>query len=583
MCQKSTDDQAVAPIPPAAHISERKTPADQLAAEAAVPAACSSTTSFSHRFLAEASKISTLAWPQGLNGITQFMPRLVMLAAVGHIDDGATYIGAAGIGSMFSNACHLMLIRSSTFGAAPLFSQAFGAGNHARIGYILQRVLLLHVLMALCISLPLTAAAGPLLAAFGQPAAIANNAQTFVWIRLLGMPGIVAFNDVQTFLSAQRCVRLPMAVAALASVLQVALLWALTRWLGFIGAPIAMSAVELLQGAALFAAAPWLLRKHKLRSWPAWRREARQACRGWAEIVAKGLPAAIMITAEWFGWECSLFVASGLCGSSAGSGGGGGGGGGGGSSLGGRQFSGRNDVAAVAAAPGDAQSCPAVEAIPICTTLFVLQFIIAFSPGLAANMIRVGNLLGEGRPSEARFCAGVAWCMQVAIQCVLVSVILTFREQIASLFVDDPQVHAHAVALMPITTVYSFFATLAPGWSQALLFGLGARLRVPAALNVVCFFGVGLPLGAALAYGEGLAERGIWMGLLLAMGLIVVGQYTYLARTTNWEQSARRARERALAKDSPEGAADSAARTAADESDGRGLAAADSAAAAVEM
>ena len=89
-----------------------------------------------------------------------------------------------------------------------------------------------------------------------------------------------------------------------------------------------------------------------------------------------------------------------------------------------------------------AESCPAVEAIPICTTLFVLQFIIAFSPGLAANSIRVGNLLGEGRPREARFCAGVAWCMQVGIQAVLVTTILTFRESIASLFVDDPEVRA---------------------------------------------------------------------------------------------------------------------------------------------
>ena len=126
----------------------------------------------------------------------------------------------------------------------------------------------------------------------------------------------------------------------------------------------------------------------------------------------------------------------------------------------------------------------------------------------------------------------------------------------------------------------SFFATLAPGWSQQLLFGLGARLRVPAALNVVAFFGVGLPVGAALAYGGGLAERGIWMGLLLAMQLVVVGQYTYLMRTTNWEQAARRARERALAKDKKP---DDANARAADESDGRGLAAADSAAAAVEM
>ena len=42
-----------------------------------------------------------------------------------------------------------------------------------------------------------------------------------------------------------------------------------------------------------------------------------------------------MITSEWFGWECTLFLASGLC-------------------IGGGV-------------------CAVVDAIPICTTIFVLQ------------------------------------------------------------------------------------------------------------------------------------------------------------------------------------------------------------------
>ena len=496
------------------------------------------------RILTEISTISHLAWPQSLNGVTSFMPRLFLLASVGHLENGAMLIGAAGIGSMFANACHLMLIRSSTMGAAPLFSQAFGAGNHTRIGHVLQRVLLLHALMVACISLPLTAAAGPLLAAFGQPLAIANYAQLFVWIRLLGLPGLVAFTDVQAFLNAQRCVRLPMVVGSSAAVIQCVLISLLTKRLGFVGAPIAMTVVELLQGLVLVGVTPALLRRHKLRSWPAWRREARQACRGWAEIISKGAPAAIMVTAEWFGWECTLFMASGLC-------------------------------------SDGADTCPAVEAIPICTTLFVLQFIIAFGPGVASNSIRVGNLLGEGRPDDARFCAGVAWGMQVSIQCSLVAFLLTFRTQIASLFVDDPEVLAHATSLMRLTTVYSFFATMAPGWSQQLLFGLGAKLTFPAAWNVVCFFVVGLPVGSFLGYSKGLAEEGIWMGLLLAMILIVIGQYAYLAVTTDWALASRKARERALVqgKGGAGAGAGWSSDLANDESDGRGLAMADSAAA----
>ena len=255
--------------------------------------------------LSETGTIFKLAWPQTITGLTGFAPRLLLLAAVGHLEDGAVLIGAAGIGSMYSNFAHLMLIKSTTFGTGPLFSQAFGAGNHHRIGLVLMRVLLLHAIMVLVLSLPLTALAGPMLATFGQPTSVAAHAQTFVWIRLLGLPGVISMVDVSAFLNAQRCVRLPMLVTIIGSLVQVGLVFGLTNRLGFVGAPLAMTLVELLQGGLIFAAAPWLLHARKLRSWPLWRREGRQALRGWAEIVSKGLPAAVMIMSEWFGWECT--------------------------------------------------------------------------------------------------------------------------------------------------------------------------------------------------------------------------------------------------------------------------------------
>ena len=149
-----------------------------------------------------------------------FSPRIFMLSAVGHLPNGAVLVGAAGIGSMYSNFAHLMLIRSSTFGASPLLSQAFGAGNHLRVGIVLTRILAIHAVMFFLLSLPLTAIAGPLLRAVGQPEVIAGNAQTFIWLRLLGLPAIALREDVTTFLNAQRCVRLPMVLNACASLLQ---------------------------------------------------------------------------------------------------------------------------------------------------------------------------------------------------------------------------------------------------------------------------------------------------------------------------------------------------------------------------
>ena len=116
--------------------------------------------------------------------------------------------------------------------------------------------------------------------------------------------------------------------------------------------------------------------------------------------------------------------------------------------------------------------------------------------------------------------------------------------------------------------------------SRQVLFGLGLPLHVPAVINLVAFACVGLPLGALLAYQGQMGTHGLWTGLLVAIGLVVLGQYAHLARTVDWHEAARAARERALAKDQAAARDGGAGGGAADESDGRGLAMADSAGAA---
>jgi Na+-driven multidrug efflux pump len=74
------------------------------------------------------------------------------------------------------------------------------------------------------------------------------NASLFAWVRLMGLPSSAFVNDLSTFLNAQRCTRTPMVANVLGSVAQVALALVLVDSLGFVGAPLAMSIVEILQG-----------------------------------------------------------------------------------------------------------------------------------------------------------------------------------------------------------------------------------------------------------------------------------------------------------------------------------------------
>lgn len=493
------------------------------------------------RFGDEARQLFRLAWPNSVSSVMGFSPRIGMLIAVGHLPNGAMLVGAAGAGSMYANFAHLMLIRSSVFGASPLLSQAHGAGNHVRVGVVLMRVLAFHAAMILLLSLPLTALVGPLLTACGQPAATVQHAQLFVWVRLLGLPGMTVTLDLTTFLNAQRCARLPMAVSTTGALLQVVLSFGLVRRLGFVGAPLAMTLGELIAALALLLAAPHALNRHRLRSWPRWRRDAREALRGWGEIRRQGGPAAVMVMSEWFGWEVTLFMAGGLC---------------------------------------DGESaCSVVDSIPICTTVFVCQFILNFGWGLAVSN-RVGNLLGEGSGQAARFSAGVAWVLAASCAACLGGVIVIMRRQIAAVFVDandagSAEVLEVTASLMPITTSYSILATLAAGWSQQVLFGLGARLHVPAALNFLAFYAFGIPGGALLCYRAELGVHGIWLGLVGAIMLVIIGQYTFLGCTVDWAAAAAAARKKALCQGP--GGEQQVGPAQSSVSDGQGLASADGA------
>ena len=281
----------------------------------------------------ELLRLLQLSWPRSVAELLNFMPRLVALALSGHLSEGAL-VTAAGIGIMYSNMVGNMLLKSSAFGATSLLSQAHGAANHRRVGELLQRMVLLHLCVICCFSLPLAAAAPLILRAVGQPNLVVTSATRFIWLRLLGLPGLAISTDINLFLVAQRCVRAPMVISIASSLVQVLLASTLESSLGFDGAPLAMTAVECLQALLLFVAAPLLLRREKLPSWPQ-RAEWRAATRGWVELISQGAPAAAMVISEWLGWECTLFIASGLC--------------------------------------TGARSCPPLEAFPICTTLMVGQ------------------------------------------------------------------------------------------------------------------------------------------------------------------------------------------------------------------
>ncbi|MFS8027611.1 hypothetical protein Hanom_Chr16g01500741 [Helianthus anomalus] len=80
--------------------------------------------------------------------------------------------------------------------------------------------------------------------------------------------------------------------------------------------------------------------------------------------------------------------------------------------------------------------------------------------------------------------------------------------------------------------------TLSPGVAT----GAGMQSTV-ALVNLVCFYLIGVPLGALLGYLTSLEVKGIWIGM---MGGVLAQTITliYLIWRTNWDDEVKKASER---------------------------------------
>jgi MATE family multidrug resistance protein len=99
--------------------------------------------------------------------------------------------------------------------------------------------------------------------------------------------------------------------------------------------------------------------------------------------------------------------------------------------------------------------------------------------------------------------------------CALLFFVLRFW--LPTLYIDDPQVISLAASLLVLAGLFQ----LSDGIQVV---GLGVLrgledVKVPTVVTFLAYWGLGLPLGYFLAFTMGMAEKGIWIGLLIGLTL----------------------------------------------------------------
>ena len=162
---------------------------------------------------------------------------------------------------------------------------------------------------------------------------------------------------------------------------------------------------------------------------------------------------------------------------------------------------------------GDVPAAAHQIAINVASLCFMVPF------GLAeATTVRVGHAVGQGRGShgvrQAAFAGGV---LVLATQLTGGAILLFGHDHIVALYTRDTVVAALASTLLLYAAAFQF-----PDGIQVLSAGALRGLkdtRVPMLLAACAYWGVGMPLGAALGLGLGWGPRGMWTGLIA--GLLV--------------------------------------------------------------
>jgi len=360
----------------------------------------------------------------------------------------------------------------------PVVAQAVGAGDEVGVARGVQRGLLLALVASVCIMLALLPGEF-VLSALGQPADVIEPTAQYTRRRLLATVPFLVFGVWRQALQAIGPVRPIVFAVLVANVVNIAANAALIHGrfgfpaLGVVGAGWATVAAQWTMALLLLWFA-WPLLRPTMRPW-------HTESFAWAPLrrmIGIGAP----IGTQWF-FEGFAFGITTL-------------------------FMGWMGTASLAGHE-------------IALNMAALTFMVPLGFSSAAAAV-VGRAIGRGDLAAAKRDAAAAIVCGVLFMSVSAAVFLSVPEFLATRYTREAATVAVAVSLIPIAGVFQVFdGTQAV--TSGVLRGTGDT-RVPAILHMVAFWGIGVPLGAALGFLTPLRERGLWWGLTAGLAAAAVLQ-----------------------------------------------------------
>lgn len=401
-------------------------------------------------------------------------------------------LATAAFSYMFAQCSGWLIALGGSTALDTLASSSFTGGtNKHSLGVLLQRSFIVLGLFYIPVAV-LWLFSEPLFLALGQDPDLSRDSAKFLSCLIPGGLGYIYFEALKKYLQAQEIMRPGTYVLLVTSPVSAGLnyLFCYTFEWGLFGAPFATSIGYWLSFLLLLAYARFV------KGWECWGGWSWSSLHNMGTFARLSILGVIHVGTEWWAFEIVALAAGRL---------------------------GTIDLAA--------QS--------VIMTADQVMNTIPFGIGVAASS-RVGNMLGARNARGAARSANVAAWLSMFMGAVVLVVLMATRDHFAKIFNDDPRVVKLTSEVIPYVALFQIADGL-NGSCGGSLRGMG-RQHIGAAVNIVCYYCLALPLGIYLAF-HGWRLTGLWVGQCIALYLVGIGEWIIVA-FSNWEHQVKKAFDR---------------------------------------
>ena len=430
---------------------------------------------------AELGATLSLAWPLILANLTMAVIQATDVVLMGWL--GARPLAASALGLNLNFAFSLICLGLVT-ASSPMMATALGA--RLRSVHDVRRTFRQSLWLVVTVTVPvwlLLWNSEPLILGLGQEPALARDAETFIHGYMWSMLPFLLFQAMRNFVAALERPGWVLAISLAGIVMNALLGYGLIfgRFglpaLGIFGGGLGSSivwAVQVLLLAIVIVTDRQFRRFHLFgRFWkPDWPR--------YRKLWRLGFPIGLAM-----GFEGGVFSA-----------------------------------AAYLMGLIDAES---VAAHAVALQIAALSFMVPWGLSQAAT-VRVGRHLGEGDKAGIARAGWTAWTLGVGFMALMAIVIWSIPRELITIFLDDTPENARVIALgVSFLAIAAIFQVVdgAQVVGAGMLRGLHDA-RVPMIFTFVGYWGIGIGIGAWLAFRESWQGQGIWTGLAVGLAIVAV-------------------------------------------------------------